>query len=80
MATKYSISREDQDAYALESQTRVKKATEAGFFNAEIVPVIVKGPGRNAQPVSVSQDEFPQKNPSIEALTKLRPAFKKVWT
>ncbi|XP_034253938.1 acetyl-CoA acetyltransferase, cytosolic [Thrips palmi] len=80
LATKYDISREDQDAYACESQKRVQKATEAGFFKAEIVPVSVKGPGRNAQLVSISQDEFPQKDVSIEALTKLRAVFKKDGT
>lgn len=78
LVTKFNISREDQDAYACESQTRVKKATEAGFFKDEIVSVSVKGPGRNAQPVAISQDEYPQKDPSIESMTKLRPVFKKV--
>lgn len=80
LVTKFNISREDQDLYACESQTRVKKATDAGFFNAEIVPVSVKGPGRNAQPVLVSQDEYPQKDPCIESMTKLRPVFKKDGT
>lgn len=78
MASKYNISREDQDAYAYESQMRVKKATEAGYFDTEIVPVAVKGPGRNAEPVSVSKDEFPQKDISMPGLSKLRPVFKKV--
>lgn len=78
LASKYNISREEQDEYACESQLRVKKATEAGFFKDEIVPVSVKGSGRNAQPVLVAEDEFPQKNTSVEILSKLRPAFKKV--
>lgn len=80
LATKYNISREEQDAFACESQNKVQKATEAGFFKAEIVPVSVKGPGRNAQPVSISQDEFPQKDASVESLSKLRPVFKKDGT
>lgn len=80
LVCKYSISREDQDSYACESQNRVQKATEAGFFKAEITPVTVKGPGRNSQPVSITEDEFPQKNTSVESLKKLRPAFKKDGT
>lgn len=79
LASKYNISREEQDEYACESQLRVQKATEAGFFKDEIVPVSVKGSGRNAHPVLVAEDEFPQKNTSVEILSKLRPAFKKVY-
>lgn len=78
LVCQYKISREDQDAYACESQNRVQKATEAGYFKAEITPVSVKGPGRNSQPIAVSEDEFPQKNTSVETLSKLRPVFKKV--
>lgn len=80
LVCKYNISREDQDTYACESQLRVKKAVEAGHFQEEIVPVSVKGSGRNAQPVSISLDEFPQKDPSTDSLAKLRPVFKKDGT
>lgn len=80
LVSKYKISREDQDALACESQLRVKKATELGFFKDEVVPVSVKGPGRKSEPMLISEDEFPQKNPSIEALQTLRPVFKKDGT
>ncbi|KAJ1529493.1 hypothetical protein ONE63_006266 [Megalurothrips usitatus] len=75
LASKYNISREEQDASAYDSQMRVKKAVEKGLFKEEIVPVVVKGSGPNAQPVTVSEDEFPQKNPSLASLARLTPKF-----
>ena len=73
LAVKYSISREEQDAFALESQNRAAAALEGGFFADEVVPVEV--PSRKG-PVSFDQDEYPRAT-TAEALAKLKPAFKK---
>ena len=73
LAVKYSISREEQDAFALESQNRAAAALEGGFFADEVVPVEV--PSRKGL-VSFDQDEYPRAT-TAEALAKLKPAFKK---
>ena len=73
LAEKYGISREDQDAFALESQNRAAAAIEGGYFADETVPVEV--PTRKGT-VTFDQDEHPRAT-SMEALAKLRPAFKK---
>lgn len=73
LAEKYSISREEQDAYALQSQHRAQAAIEAGRFQEEIIGVSVKKKGT----VSVlERDEYPRLDCKIESLQKLRPAFK----
>ena len=68
------ITRADQDAFALESQRRAAAAIESGRFADEIVPVPV--PQKKGDPVLVSRDEHPRPDTSLEALAKLRPAFK----
>ena len=73
VAGECGISREDQDAFALESQTRAAKAIEAGYFKDQIVPVEVKV---KRDTVAFDTDEHP-KQTSAEALAGLRPAFKK---
>ncbi len=73
-AEKAGISREQQDAFAVESHRKAIEAQENCRFSEEIVPVDV--PGRKAT-VTVSQDESPRKDTSLEALAKLRPAFQK---
>jgi len=73
VAEKYGLSREDQDALALVSQTRAQAALAEGRFKDEIVPVPV--PQRRGDPVMFDTDEHPRAT-SIEALAKLRPAFK----
>ncbi|MDO4245267.1 MAG: acetyl-CoA C-acetyltransferase [Deinococcus sp.] len=73
LAEKYSISREEQDAFALESQNRAAAALEGGFFADEVVPVEV--PSRK-RPVSFDKDEYPRAT-TAEALAKLKPAFKR---
>ena len=73
LAEKYGISREEQDAFALESQNRAAAALEGGFFADEVVPVEV--PSRKG-PVTFAQDEYPRAT-TAEALAKLKPAFKK---
>jgi 3-oxoadipyl-CoA thiolase len=74
VADEWSVSREDQDAFALESQRRTAAALEAGRFDAEIVPVTI--PQRRGEPLVVSRDEHPRPDTTAEALAKLRPAFR----
>jgi acetyl-CoA acetyltransferase family protein len=69
-----TISREEQDRFSLESHRRAVAAIESGKFAAEIVPVPV--PQRKGEPVLVSRDEHPRADTSLEALAKLRPAFR----
>ncbi len=73
LAEKYSISREEQDAFALQSQERAADAIESGRFKEEIVPVEV--PQRKGDPVVFDTDEHPRKT-SLEQLAKLKPVFK----
>jgi acetyl-CoA C-acetyltransferase len=75
IAQRFDISREDMDAYALESQQRAVKAMEDGCFKNEIVPVEI--PQRKGPPKVVENDEGPRKDTSLERLAKLRPAFQK---
>ncbi|NII09456.1 acetyl-CoA C-acyltransferase [Oleiagrimonas sp. C23AA] len=72
-ADKYSFTREDQDAYAIESVKRARAAQESGAFSAEIVPVTVKG--RKGEQ-SFDVDEQPGRS-SIDKIPNLRPAFRK---
>ncbi|WP_290652076.1 acetyl-CoA C-acetyltransferase [Aquisalimonas sp.] len=78
LAEKYSISREEQDAFAAQSQQRAVAAMEAGRFRDEIIPVEV--PQRKGSPVVVDQDEHPKAGTTPESLAKLRPAFNKEGT
>ena len=73
-ATKAGVSREDQDRFALDSHRKAVAAQQAGAFDAEIVPVEV--PDRKG-PVTVSRDEAPRADSTLEALAKLKPAFQK---
>lgn len=77
VADKYGISREEQDAYALESHRKAVAAMEAGKLDAEIVGVEVK---TRKGSVTVDRDEGPRADTNLEALGKLRPAFKKDGT
>ncbi|NLL39991.1 MAG: acetyl-CoA C-acetyltransferase [Clostridiales bacterium] len=74
VAAKLNISREDADAFALQSQLRAAKAIKEGKFKDEIVPVIV--PQRKKDPIVFDTDEFPRET-SMEKLAKLKPAFTK---
>ncbi len=69
-----SISRVDQDAFAWRSQQRCKVAQEAGFFDAEIVPVPV--PRGQADPLVVQQDEHPRVDTTLQQLQKLKPVVR----
>jgi acetyl-CoA acetyltransferase family protein len=68
------VSRERQDAFALESQQRAVAAIEAGRFDEQIVAIEV--PQRKGDPVVVARDEHPRADTSAEALARLRPAFR----
>ena len=73
VAEQFGITREEQDGFAVESQTRAAKAIGAGFFKAEIVPVPVK---TKKGIIEFAVDEHPRPDSSLEALAKLKPAFK----
>jgi len=73
VAERYSVSREDQDAFAAESQRLAGLAMERDHFRDEIVPVPV--PQRKGDPVVVSTDEHPRTDTTAESLAGLRPAF-----
>ena len=78
VAEKHSITREMQDAYALESHRRAAAAWREGRFDAEVVPVSV--PGKKGAVTVVDKDESVREDASLEALAALRPAFKKDGT
>lgn len=75
LVEKYSITREEQDAFAAQSQNRAEKAMNSGRFDDEIVPIMA--PQRRKDPIAVTKDEFPRAGVTKEGLAKLRPAFKK---
>jgi acetyl-CoA C-acetyltransferase len=77
LATKCRISREEQDAWALRSQTRFSAAQAAGLFEAEIAPVQLQG---RKGPVAFAKDEHNRPDTTAETLAKLRPAFRKDGT
>jgi len=74
VAERYSVSREDQDAFALESHRRAVAAAEAGRFDDEIVTVAVPQP--KGQPLTVHSDEGPRPDTSLEKLSSLQPIFR----
>ncbi|ALO37560.1 acetyl-CoA C-acetyltransferase [Alcaligenes faecalis] len=78
LAERYGITREQQDAFAVESQRKAVAAMEAGRFKDEITPIDV--PQRKGDPVRVEADEQPRAQTTLESLAKLRPAFKKEGT
>lgn len=75
LAEKYNISREDQDAFALNSQKKATAAQTSGRLSKEIVAVEI--PQRKGDPIQFYKDEFIKPNTTSEGLSKLRPAFKK---
>jgi acetyl-CoA C-acetyltransferase len=78
VAGKYGISREEQDKFALVSQTKAEAAITSGRFKDEIVGIEI--PQRKGPPVIFEQDEHPRFGATYEALAKLKPAFKKDGT
>lgn len=77
LAEKYRITREEQDAYALESQTRCEKAQKVGRFKDEILPLKIQT--KLGEEV-ILQDEHPRPGTTLESLSKLPPIFKKNGT
>ncbi|XP_026683969.1 uncharacterized protein LOC103515471 [Diaphorina citri] len=77
IAKKWSISRLEQDEYAYQSQVKTAKAQEGGYFDEEIVPVVIS---TRKGDVVVAKDEYPKANTSVDALQKLRPVFQKDGT
>jgi acetyl-CoA C-acetyltransferase len=75
VAEEYEISREEQDAFAVESHRRAVESQETGRFKDEIVSVEIKG--RKGAVTVVETDECPRPGSSVEKLAKLRPAFKR---
>ena len=78
IAEQWNLSREEQDLFACTSQQRAEAAIKAGKFKDEIVPVMI--PQRKGDPKVFDTDEYPRFGTTIEALAKLRPAFKKDGT
>jgi acetyl-CoA C-acetyltransferase len=78
VAERYDVSREDQDAFALESHRRAVAASEAGRFDDEIVTIDVPQP--KGDPLTVHSDEGPRPDTSLERLAKLRPIFREGGT
>lgn len=75
---KYKIARDQQDQFALESQSKAKMAIEAGKLAEEIVPVETKD--KKGKPAKVERDEHPRPETTLEALAGLRPVFRKEGT
>jgi acetyl-CoA C-acetyltransferase len=74
VAAEYHVAREAQDAYAVESHRRAAAAADAGWFRDEILPIAI--PQRKGAPVVVDRDEPVRADTTLEALAKLKPAFK----
>jgi len=77
VAQDFQVARADQDAFALRSQQRTKRAQDAGYFAREIAPVPMKG--RKGE-VSVALDEHPRPDTTIEGLAKLKTPFRNPGT
>jgi acetyl-CoA C-acetyltransferase len=78
VAEKYGITRQEQDAFAVESHQRAVRARKSCFLEAQILPIEI--PQKKADPLVVRYDESPREDTSLEALAKLKPAFKKDGT
>lgn len=78
VAEEFSISREDQDKFALRSQQRAARAQETGRFTEEIVPVMI--PKRKGDPALVDKDEHPRASTSLDSLSGLRTPFRENGT
>jgi 3-oxoadipyl-CoA thiolase len=74
----HEISREEQDAFALESHRRAIDAIDSGRFENELIPVSI--PQRKGDPILVDTDERPRRDSSMEKLSKLKPAFRRNGT
>jgi 3-oxoadipyl-CoA thiolase len=75
IAERWGISREDQDAFALQSHQRAAAARTSGVLSDEIIPYVI--PSRKADPVVVAHDEQPRADASLESMATLKAAFRK---
>jgi acetyl-CoA C-acetyltransferase len=75
VASKYGVTREQQDKFAVASQNKAEAAQKAGRFNDEIVPVML--PQRKGDPIAFKTDEFVKAGTTLESIAGLRPAFAK---
>src|ERR1700726_165637 len=78
VAEKYGITRQEQDQFALDSHRQAVRAIKSCFFGEQIVPVEI--PQKKGDPVIIKTDESPREDTTLEALAKLKPAFKKDGT
>jgi len=78
VAEKYKITREEQDKFAFESHQKAIRARKSCFFEAQILPIEV--PQKKGDAMVIKYDESPREDTSLDALAKLRPAFKKDGT
>ena len=78
VAEKYGITREEQDHFAVESHQKAVRARKSCFLESQILPIEV--PQKKGDPVVIKYDESPREDTSLEALSKLKPAFKKDGT
>jgi acetyl-CoA C-acetyltransferase len=78
VAEKYGITREEQDKFALESHQKAVRARKSCFFEGQILPIEV--PQKKSDPLVINYDESPREDTTLEALAKLKPAFKKDGT
>ncbi|HER2254671.1 TPA: acetyl-CoA C-acetyltransferase [Streptococcus pyogenes] len=69
----YGLTREEQDAFAADSQRKAQLAIEKGRFKEEIAPVTI--PQRKGEPLLIDQGEYPKFGTTVDKLAKLRPAF-----
>ena len=74
VAERYNVTREEQDQYALNSHRKALAAIAEGRFDQEIVPIEI--PQKKGEPLVIRRDEGPREDTSIEALARLKPAFK----
>jgi acetyl-CoA C-acetyltransferase len=78
IAAEFDVTREEQDAFALQSHRKAIRAIDEGLFQEEVVPVSV--PQRKGDPILFDTDETPRRDTSMEALARLRPAFQENGT
>ena len=76
VAERYEISREEQDRFALQSHQRAVAARDEGHFDDQIVPIEVPPKTRRDEPTTMTADEGPRPDSSLEKLAKLKPAFR----
>jgi len=78
VAEKYGITRQEQDAFAVESHRRAVAAAKSCYLSSQILPIEVTQ--KKGDPIVIQQDESPRADSTLETLAKLRPAFKKDGT